>query len=75
MIINTRKISIAFLIIYFFLTSILIGCKKCTNYECDNTDPNIVGAYCNDGTTSESTGSGTCSSHGGVRVWRCRSCE
>ena len=29
-----------------------------------------IGAICNDGTTSDATGSGACSSHGGVRCWR-----
>ncbi len=29
-----------------------------------------VGATCNDGTPSTATGSGACSSHGGVRCWR-----
>ncbi len=29
-----------------------------------------VGAICNDGTSSYSTGSGTCSHHNGVRSWR-----
>ena len=29
-----------------------------------------VGARCNDGTSSSATGSGACSSHGGVRCWR-----
>jgi hypothetical protein len=29
-----------------------------------------AGAVCRDGWVSSSTGSGTCSHHGGVRVWR-----
>jgi HYDIN/CFA65/VesB family protein len=29
-----------------------------------------IGAICNDGTLSSATGSGACSSHGGVRCWR-----
>jgi hypothetical protein len=29
-----------------------------------------IGAICNDGTLSNATGSGACSSHGGVRCWR-----
>jgi hypothetical protein len=29
-----------------------------------------VGAKCQDGSTSYSTGSGTCSHHGGVRSWK-----
>lgn len=30
---------------------------------------NRVGAICNDGWKSSSTGSGTCSNHGGVDYW------
>jgi hypothetical protein len=29
-----------------------------------------IGATCNDNTSSDATGSGACSSHGGVRCWR-----
>ena len=38
--------------------------------ETKKGDPVRVGAYCNDGTTSNSTGSGACSGHGGVSSWR-----
>lgn len=31
-----------------------------------------IGAICNDGTRSNATGSGACSSHGGVKEWICR---
>jgi hypothetical protein len=34
-----------------------------------STGTTRVGAICNDGTSSSSTGSGTCSRHGGVRCW------
>jgi len=57
---------------------IMIGfssCKKCEYYSCDMSDPNVVGSYCVDGTTSESVGSGTCSGHGGVSSERCQRCE
>jgi len=30
-----------------------------------------TGCLCNDGTTSNSTGSGACSGHGGVYCWYC----
>lgn len=30
------------------------------------------GAKCKDGTTSNATGSGACSSHGGVDYWLCK---
>lgn len=41
-------------------------------YECQKNSTNRIGATCNDGTKSKSTGSGTCSSHGGVKVWLCK---
>lgn len=49
-----------------------------SNYESDNEYDDYenstvgkvrVGAICNDGTRSYSTGSGTCSHHGGVNYW------
>lgn len=41
------------------------------DYEYENSDEGKVrvGAICNDGTRSYSTGSGTCSHHGGVAYW------
>lgn len=35
-----------------------------------STSRTRVGANCVDGTTSDATGSGACSSHGGVSCWR-----
>lgn len=41
--------------------------------SCDTTEPCVrTGAICNDGTTSTATGSGACSSHGGVKEWICQ---
>lgn len=40
-------------------------------YRCSSGDPNIIGARCNDGTRSNATGQGACSSHGGVDYWLC----
>ena len=51
--------------------ALLIGCAKDETYTCSAGDPNIIGATCNDGTTSSATGSGACSSHGGVATWTC----
>jgi len=66
--------------ILFTLTTICFcvifyACQKCSEYSCDTSDPNIIGAYCNDGTTSDAIGQGACSSHGGVKSWRCEKCE
>jgi len=47
----------------------------CSEYSCDASYINIVGAYCNDGTKSDATGGGACSRHGGVKSWRCEKCE
>ena len=40
-------------------------------HQCGVNETDRVGAKCNDGTSSSSTGSGTCSSHGGVAYWIC----
>jgi hypothetical protein len=54
------------------LLVISISFTKCEKtVQCDTTHDNKVGAKCNDGTTSNSTGSGTCSAHGGVKYWLC----
>ena len=37
----------------------------------DCPSSNRTGALCNDGTTSSSTGGGTCSGHDGVSCWYC----
>lgn len=37
--------------------------------ECPASDR--TGAICKDGSTSTSTGAGTCSGHGGVNKWLC----
>ena len=49
--------------------TLLCGCAK--DETCSAGDSNIIGATCNDGTTSSATGSGACSSHGGVAIWTC----
>lgn len=60
-----------FIIIFISLMSITFSkCEKAV--ECDSNNTNKVGAMCNDGTRSNSTGSGTCSSHGGVNYWLCK---
>jgi hypothetical protein len=38
---------------------------------CGTQQTNRIGAKCMDGTTSTATGSGACSSHGGVDYWLC----
>jgi hypothetical protein len=62
-----RRILIALLI----LLAPVLSCEDGT-YECASNANNRVGAICNDGTRSNSTGSGTCSGHGGVRTWLCK---
>lgn len=50
----------------------LLGCTKDeSSSPCQAGSPNIIGANFNDGTTSSATGSGACSSHGGVKSWVC----
>ena len=59
-----------FVIILFLVCLSFTKCEKAV--ECDSTNTNRVGAMCNDGTRSNSTGSGTCSNHGGVNYWLCK---
>ncbi len=61
------------------LTVLALGAFSCTQSTgstlvASKQDCNtyITGAVCNDGTTSTSTGSGTCSGHGGVKAWKCK---
>ena len=51
--------------------ALLSSCAKEETSTCSAGDPNIIGATCNDGSTSSATGSGACSSHGGVATWTC----
>jgi hypothetical protein len=69
------KKSFTFLVGIVAFCILFYACEKCSEYSCDTNDPNIIGAYCNDGTTSDATGQGACSSHGGVKSWRCEKCE
>jgi hypothetical protein len=49
-----------------------ITSQSSNEYQCEKGSPNIVGAICNDGSRSDATGQGACSSHGGVDYWICR---
>jgi hypothetical protein len=52
----------------------MISCSKEDDpgQPCSSTLTTRVGAKCVDGTTSSATGSGACSSHGGVEYWLCK---
>jgi hypothetical protein len=64
---------IIFVLGLFLMSICLTRCEKPDNgIACDSNSPNRIGAMCNDGTKSNSVGSGTCSSHGGVDYWICR---
>jgi hypothetical protein len=54
-------------IIVLSFTIYLLACKNPASSDCDRT-----GAVCKDGTTTTATGSGACSSHGGVDHWLCK---
>lgn len=62
-------------IIFVILCLMTIGLTKCEKLSggvrCDSSSTNRIGAMCKDGTKSNSVGSGTCSSHGGVDYWLC----
>ncbi|MCB0284698.1 MAG: hypothetical protein KDF60_19100 [Calditrichaeota bacterium] len=61
-----KRITIAFIL----STLLVVGCAK--EEACSSGSPNIIGAQCNDGTSSSATGSGACSHHGGVDYWKCK---
>lgn len=60
------------------LASMIYSCDKVTDPGGSSSSsagdcPNgRSGAVCKDGTTSTATGSGACSSHGGVDRWICK---
>jgi hypothetical protein len=60
-----------FIVLFFFFLLVTQSCEKWKDYPCDNVHTKVVGATCNDGTHSDATGAGACSSHGGVRNWLC----
>lgn len=65
-------ISILTLVVIFGSVTVT-GCKDNTVTSTgDCPADQRTGAVCNDGTTSSATGSGACSSHGGVKNWICR---
>ncbi len=64
----TKKHQSRYLVLAIML---LFSCSK-TESSADCPPQNRTGAICNDGTRSTATGTGACSTHGGVRSWICR---
>ena len=67
---SAHKSKAAILIFILFL-----GCSKTSdsqNYSLDCPPANRTGAICKDGTKSTATGTGACSTHGGVQYWICK---
>ena len=56
--------------IIFIAFAMTSSCEE-PSHECGANEIDRIGAVCLDGSTSSSTGSGTCSSHGGVDYWLC----
>lgn len=52
---------------------LMVGCSKQSPIDssgADNSSDGVrIGAVCKDGTTTDATGSGACSHHGGVDHW------
>lgn len=66
----TKWIIIVFVLLIYF--SIYSGCSTNETISTNPSEPCVrIGAICNDGTRSTATGSGACSSHGGVKQWIC----
>lgn len=56
----------------FLKISLLIILLSCDDEKGDCPPSDRTGAKCKDGTASTATGSGACSSHGGVDYWLCK---
>jgi len=73
---NLKKIFLNFFVVLFVTALItaaaITGCKNDPVSSGDCPASERTGAICNDGTSSSATGSGACSSHGGVKQWICR---
>jgi hypothetical protein len=61
-------------ILVLALTGINVACSddELGGVPCDSIHTTRIGAKCNDGSTSRSTGQGTCSHHDGVNYWICK---
>jgi hypothetical protein len=60
-------------IVIVLLTGVNFACSDdLGGVPCDASHTTRIGAMCNDGTTSRSTGQGTCSHHDGVKYWICK---
>lgn len=62
------------LILVSFLAVFSLSCKSdsdpvSSGSDGGNESGTRIGAVCNDGTTTDATGSGACSHHGGVKYW------
>lgn len=57
-------------IIPVLLLILSFSCDDEKSGDCPPSDR--TGAVCKDGTSSTATGSGACSSHGGVDYWLCK---
>jgi hypothetical protein len=62
------------LIVLTFLVVFSLSCKSDSDPVSSGSDGGNgsgtrIGAVCNDGTTTDATGSGACSHHGGVKYW------
>ena len=55
------------IILYFIALSLSL--TTCKEESSPTSSGERIGAICKDGTTSTATGSGACSSHGGVDHW------
>jgi hypothetical protein len=62
-----RLLVLALLII----TTLTVCCDEDEDCDIDCPADQRTGALCQDGTESDSTGSGACSGHGGVDCWYC----
>jgi len=60
------------LLVVVALLQFASGCDKDKSPTESSDDCVRIGAVCKDGTTTDATGSGACSHHGGVDHWLCK---
>lgn len=55
--------------ILFIILFFLVVVSGCADNSTSPSEGTRIGAVCKDGTTTDATGSGACSHHGGVDHW------
>jgi hypothetical protein len=71
-VIKSEAIKRIILLLIIMILFAFLGCSKKSSPTSSSDDCVRTGAVCKDGTTTDATGSGACSHHGGVDHWICK---